>query len=65
VHGQSTRKGVKRECKLNIDKAGLDKALSQIQNYAWLFEWGMFIFLMVRPGGHGVVIIDRRRAKWR
>ena len=43
---------------LNIDKAGLDKALSQIQNYAWLFEWGMFIFLMVALAATAWVFID-------
>lgn len=41
-----------------IDKAGLDVLVSQVASYGWVFEWGMFMFLLATAGVAAWIFID-------
>jgi hypothetical protein len=41
-----------------IDKAGLDILVNQVLAYGWVFEWGMFMCLLVAIGESAWIFID-------
>lgn len=41
-----------------IDKAGFDSLVSQVAAYGWMFDWGMFIFLLATMGVAAWIFID-------
>jgi hypothetical protein len=41
-----------------IDKAGFDTLVSQVTAYGWMFDWGMFIFLLATMGVAAWIFID-------
>ena len=41
-----------------IDKAGLDSLVSQVMAFGWVFEWGMFLFLLATIGVAAWIFID-------
>jgi hypothetical protein len=41
-----------------IDKAGLDNLVSQVMQYGWVYEWGMFFFLFAAAGASAWIFID-------
>jgi hypothetical protein len=43
---------------LNMDKASLDSRITQVADYGWMFQWGMFIFLMAALGIAAWIFID-------
>lgn len=43
--------------------AGLEALLGQVNQYAWMFEWGMFVFLLVALGQCAWVFIDSQQKR--
>jgi len=43
---------------VNLSKAGLEQLINGVLAYGWLFEWGMFIMLLVVIGEAAWVFID-------
>lgn len=41
-----------------IDKAGLDGLVSGVAAYGWIYEWGMFLFLLATIGVGAWIFID-------
>ena len=43
---------------VNLSKAGLEQLITAVNAYGWLFEWGMFVFLLVVIGVAAWIFID-------
>ena len=43
---------------VNLSKAGLDQLINAVLAYGWIYEWGMFIFLLVGIGMAAWIFID-------
>lgn len=43
---------------VNLSKAGLEQLINGVNAYGWLFEWGMFVFLLVVIGIAAWIFID-------
>jgi hypothetical protein len=47
----------------NVTFDAVQKMIDQLQTYAWFYEWGMFIFLLVALGATAWVFIDSAQKK--
>lgn len=43
---------------VNLSKAGLEQLINAVSQYGWLFEWGMFVFLLAVIGVAAWIFID-------
>jgi hypothetical protein len=43
---------------LNMDPAGLSELISGVTDYAWLFDWGIFLFLLATLGVTAWIFFD-------
>ena len=48
---------------VNLTLAGLQARVDAVSQYAWLFEWGMFILLLLAAGASAWIFIDSTQGK--